>query len=50
MTNGYDFTEYEIRKKLEELGYSNIPAEKLRQFQSGRLSLTFKIVTVKKFF
>lgn len=33
MADSYDFTEEEIRGKLEELGYSNIPAEKLKEFQ-----------------
>ncbi|XP_029207410.2 hydrolethalus syndrome protein 1-like [Acropora millepora] len=33
MAKRYDYTEEEIRKKLEELGYSNIPTDQLKQFQ-----------------
>ena len=35
MAQSYEFTEEEIRRKLAELGYSNIPADKLKQFQKG---------------
>lgn len=35
MAQSYDFTEEEIRRKLEELGYSHIQADKLKQFQRG---------------
>ena len=35
MAQSYDFTEEEIRRKVEELGYSHIPADKLKQFQRG---------------
>ena len=38
MAQSYDFTEEEIRRKLEELGYSHIPADKLRQLASCNLS------------
>lgn len=33
MAQSFDFTEEEIRRKLEELGYSHIPRDKLKQFQ-----------------
>lgn len=33
MAQNFDFTEEEIRRKLEELGYSHIPRDKLKQFQ-----------------
>ena len=36
MAKRYDYTEEEIRKKLEELGYSNIPTDQLKQFQKGK--------------
>lgn len=39
MSESYDFTEEEIRRKLEELGYSHIPADKLKQFQRGLLQV-----------
>lgn len=39
MAQSYDFTEEEIRRKLEELGYSHIPADKLKQFQRGLLQV-----------
>ena len=38
MAKRYDYTEEEIRKKLEELGYSNIPEDQLKQFQKGKES------------
>lgn len=37
MAKGFDFTEDEIRKKLQELGYSHIPGDKLKLFQRGLL-------------
>ena len=39
MTQSFDFTEEKIRRKLEELGYSHIPADKLKQFQRGLLQV-----------
>lgn len=33
MAESFDFTEEEIRRKLEQLGYSNIPSDKLKLFQ-----------------
>lgn len=33
MSKRFDFTEEEIRRKLEELGYSHIPTDKLKQFK-----------------
>ena len=36
MAKRYDYTEEEIRNKLEELGYSNIPTDQLKQFQKGK--------------
>lgn len=39
MAESFDFTEEEIRRKLEQLGYSNIPSDKLKLFQRGLLSL-----------
>ncbi|KAL9952506.1 hypothetical protein ACROYT_G039773 [Oculina patagonica] len=33
MAQGFEFTEEEIRRKLGELGYSNIPSDKLKLFQ-----------------
>lgn len=33
MAQSYEFSEEEIRRKLEELGYSNIPDDKLNEFQ-----------------
>lgn len=35
MAQSFDFTEEEIRRKLEELGYTHIPRDKLKQFQRG---------------
>lgn len=35
MSEDWNFTEDEIRDKLAELGYSNIPREKLREFADG---------------
>jgi len=37
MAQSYEFSEEEIRRKLEELGYSNIPDDKLKEFQRGLL-------------
>lgn len=37
MSQRYEFSEEEIRRKLEELGYSNIPDNKLKEFQRGLL-------------
>lgn len=39
MAESFDFTEEEIRRKLEQLGYSNIPSDKLKLFQRGLLLL-----------
>ena len=39
MAESFDFTEEEIRRKLEQLGYSNIPSDKLKLFQRGLISL-----------
>ena len=39
MAESFDFTEEEIRRKLEQLGYLNIPSDKLKLFQRGLLSL-----------
>lgn len=39
MAESFDFTEEEIRRKLEQLGYSNIPSDKLKLFQRGLMSL-----------
>ena len=39
MAQSYEFSEEEIRRKLEELGYSNIPDDKLKEFQRGLLWL-----------
>ena len=38
MSGRYKFTREEIREKLEELGYQNIPADKLVQFAEGEQS------------
>jgi len=45
MAESFDFSEEEIRRKLEQLGYSNIPSDKLKLFQRGLLSLisSFKL-------
>lgn len=42
MANEWEFTEDEIRDKLAELGYSNIPREKLKEFANGRLLANFE--------
>ena len=34
-SNKWQFSEEEIRAKLEELGYNNIPDEALKEFSSG---------------
>lgn len=39
MAESFDFTEEEIRRKLEQLGYSNIPSDKLKLFQRGLFTL-----------
>jgi hypothetical protein len=38
MSKDWEFTEDEIRDKLAELGYMNIPREKLREFADGECS------------
>ena len=30
-----EFTEEEVKKKLRELGYVNVPTEKLQEFMTG---------------
>lgn len=37
MSSNWEFSEDEIRDKLAELGYSNIPREKLQEFATGKL-------------
>jgi len=36
MAENWEFSEDEIRDKLAELGYSNIPREKLQEFANGK--------------
>ena len=34
----FDFTDEEIRDQLENLGYHNIPKDRLQQFKKGNMA------------
>lgn len=45
--SGWKFTEEEIRAKLEELGYNNVPDKALREFSKGmKLSIFDTMILV----
>ena len=42
-----DFTEEEVKRKLKELGYINIPAHKLQEFMTGKIQVHIIIKVLK---
>ena len=45
MSTGLQFSEEEIKEKLKELGYNDIPPEKLKEFSRGMIKRVFSKFT-----